>query len=246
MRRVFWYIEYKSKLIIHANSFRIEHLKSEGVIRSIEKHNYVRNYPDKNFTTSVIIPDDFYKFKDWLNNEPFVYLQGLTVADRYPYNSIASVLDATNMKIVVIGTFEDLESKSKLEKRYKEELNNRVYFAGRVSQLAIPALLKGAHFTMVFYDVTNPNNDFCEANRFFQAINFGIPVITGKNASMASLVRDYGLGIALSSDGRDLEEIKNAIRLILLQYDQFKENCLENVDAFVWNDDDVKISWFLD
>lgn len=245
MKPIFRYIENKSKYIIHANKYRIDYLRSKGLVKSIEKHDYVRNYPDKIFSESILKPKDFEKFQGWLNNERYVYLQGLTVADRFPYNSIASILEATDFKVIVVGTFEDLEAKSKLKIKFKNVLDKRVYFAGRVNQLAIPSFLKNAEFSMVFYDTADPNNEFCEANRFFQAINFGIPVITGNNASMASLVRDYGLGVALGSDGRDLEEIKNGIRLLLSDYRTFKENCLKNMDTFVWKDSDVKTSWYL-
>ncbi len=80
---------------------------------------------------------------------------------------------------------------------------------------------------MVFYHVTNSNNEYCEANRFYQAINFGIPIETGNNASMDSLLKEYGLGVALVSDERYLEEIKSAIYLLLLQYNQIKKSCLK-------------------
>jgi hypothetical protein len=244
MKPLFRYMEKKSKYIIHANQYRINYLTSRGMVESPNKHAYIRNYPDKIFTKSILKPKDFEKFQEWLNNEPYVYLQGLTVADRFPYNSIASILEATSLKIIVVGTFEDLESKSDLERKFMDNLKERVYFAGRVNQLAIPSYLKDAQFSMIFYDTTDPNNEFCEANRFFQAINFGIPVITGRNASMASLVKDYGLGIALDTDGRDLVDIKNGIRLLLSNYNTYKQNCLKNIDTFVWKESDVKTFWF--
>lgn len=246
LRTIFHYIEKKSKYIIHANKYRIDYLESKGLVRCIDKHEYIRNYPDKIFAESILQPHDFEKFQIWLNNEQYVYLQGLTVADRYPYNSIAAILEATDLKVVVVGTFEDLAAKSKLDIDFKNLLEERVYFAGRVNQLAIPSFLKDAVFSMIFYDTADPNNEFCEANRFFQAINFGIPVITGNNASMASLVRDYRLGIALDSDGRELDEVKRGIKLLLADYKMFKLNCLANMCSFVWKDSDVKTAWFLD
>ncbi len=132
-----------------------------------------------------------------------------------------------------------MESKSELEGKFKDKLKGRVYFAGSVSQLAIPSYLKDAQFSMIFYVTTDPNNAFCDANRFFQVINFGIPVITGRNASMASLVKGYGLGIALDTDGRDLVDIKNGIRLLLSNYNTYKQNCSMNMDTFIWKESDV-------
>lgn len=246
LRNIFHYIERKSKYIIHANNHRIDYLISIGLIKSNEKHDYVRNYPDKIFAESVLEPNDFEKFKGWLNNEQYVYLQGLTVADRYPYNSIASILEGTDFKVVVVGTFEDVAAKVKLEIEFKDLLEKRVYFAGRVNQLAIPSFLKDAEFSMVFYDTNDPNNEYCEANRFFQAINFGIPVITGNNVSMAYLVKEYGLGVSLESDGRDLEKIKKGINHLISNIQEYKMSCRRHNDLFIWKDNFIKPEWYQD
>uniref|UniRef100_UPI00404A677D hypothetical protein n=1 Tax=Flavobacterium sp. TaxID=239 RepID=UPI00404A677D len=180
---------------------------------------------------------------EWLNGYNYVYLQGLTGALRYPYNSIASILEATDFKIVIVGSFGDIASKSKLEQNFGSVLIERVFFAGKVSQLAIPSYLDKAVFSMIFYDNSFPNNEYCEANRFYQAINFGIPVITGCNISMSSVVKKFNLGISLETDGRDIGEIKSSIESLLVDYELFKNNCYKNKETFVWKDSDVKEKW---
>lgn len=245
LRNIFHYIEKRSKYIIHANEFRIEYLKGRRLIQSQEKHEYIRNYPDIHFSKSNLEPHNYNEFLNWLDGENYVYLQGLTGPSRYPYNSIASVLEATDLKIIVVGSFEDSVSQGRLNETFKEDLRKRVFFAGKVNQLAIPAYLKGALFSLIFYDNSFPNNEFCEANRFYQAIIFGIPVITGINISMSSLVKEYGLGISLESDGRDILEIKNAIDFLLSDYQMFKDKCLINMNTFIWKDSDVKSYWYL-
>jgi hypothetical protein len=245
LRNIFYYIEKKSKYIIHANEFRIKYLKDIGLIRQFTKHDYIKNYPDTHFTNSIVQPHNFKEFLEWLNGYNYVYLQGLTVAGRYPYNSIASVLEATDLKIVVVGSFEDIVSKIKLEQNFGSRLIERVFFAGKVSQLAIPSYLKNAVFSIIFYDNSYPNNEYCEANRFYQAINFGIPVITGSNISMSSIVKKFTLGISLESDGRDIDEIKSAIKNLLAEYEIFKNNCKKNTERFVWKDSHVNNKWDL-
>jgi hypothetical protein len=77
-----------------------------------------------------------------------------------------------------------------------------------IDQLAIPTYLKHAKFTIILYDISDPNNRYWEANRFYQAINFGVSVITGCIESMAELVREHKIDISLTYDGRDLKEWK--------------------------------------
>lgn len=244
LRNIFHYIEKKSKYIIHANEFRIKYLKDIDLIRQLKKHDYIRNYPDIHFTNSKVQPQNYKEFLEWLNGYNYVYLQGLIGAGRYPYNSIASVLEATDLKIVVVGSFEDTAAKIKLEQNFGSILAERVFFAGRVNQLAIPSYLKNAFFSMIFYDNSFPNNEYCEANRFYQAINFGIPVITGVNISISSVVKEFNLGISLEADGRDIDEIKSAIESLLTDYELFKNNCHQNKVKFVWEESSVKESWY--
>ncbi len=241
MKRVFNFIEYKSKAIIHANPQRIKYLMTKGYIKYFTKHSAIRNFPDKNFLDSRVLPKNYTEFKTWLDNKDYVYLQGLTVADRFPYNSIASVLDSTDLNIVVVGTFEDLNELEKLKNTYGEAFNKRVFFAGRVNQLAIPAFLKDAKFSIVLYNINDPNNRYCEANRFYQAINYGIPVIVGCNESMSDIINEYNVGIALKSDGRDLNDLKKSIVSLLERYEYYKNNAIIHGSKFLWDEERINI-----
>lgn len=246
MKNFFNYIENKSKAIIHANPQRIKYLLENGYIKFPIKHSSIRNFPDNNFLDSNVLPKNYTEFKEWLGVKDFVYLQGLTVADRFPFNSIASVLDATDLNIVVVGTFEDLGALENLRNKYGEELNIRVFFAGRVNQLAIPAFLRDAKFSIVLYNIDDPNNRYCEANRFYQAINYGIPVIVGCNESMADIMNDYNVGIALQSDGRDLDDLKKSIVSLQDNYDFYKNNATLHGGKFLWDEKSLDIRQYVE
>lgn len=246
MKNFFNYIENKSKAIIHANPQRIKYLIENAYIKYPEKHSSIRNFPDNNFLDSNVLPNNYTEFKEWLGDKDYVYLQGLTVADRFPYNSIASVLDATDLNIVVVGTFEDIEALESLRNKYGVELNRRVFFAGRVNQLAIPAFLRDAKFSIVLYNIDDPNNRYCEANRFYQAINYGIPVIVGCNESMAVIINDYNVGIALQSDGRDLDDLKKSIVSLQAQYDFYKNNATKHGSRFLWDETSLNIRQYVE
>ena len=87
LRNIFHYIEKKSKYIIHANEFRIKYLENIDLIRQLNKHDYIRNYPDIHFTNSKVQSQNYKEFLEWLNGVKYVYLQELIGAQRYPYIS---------------------------------------------------------------------------------------------------------------------------------------------------------------
>ncbi|MCI1785960.1 MAG: glycosyltransferase [Bacteroidales bacterium] len=239
-RKIFQIIERKAQKIIHANPQRIEYLKSINLIKHPEKHDYVHNYPDNEYIRSTSIPKCYDNFIHWLKGERYVYLQGLNAKDRFPFNSIASILNVTDNKIIVVGNVEN-EAKSSLINLYPR-LKERVFFAGMVAQLDIPILMKNAQFTIVLYENAKPNNRYCEANRMYQAMSLGVPIIVGNNPSMAEVVKDK-YGIVLKSDGADIKELENAILILNKDFSFYKYNCKIDSKKYVWNDNMIKTEW---
>ncbi|MBD5781456.1 hypothetical protein IEN85_18290 [Pelagicoccus sp. NFK12] len=245
MRLAFSLIERRTKTIIHANEERIDYLRRVGLIhKGPEKHKTLHNYPDETFVTLAKSGYRDPKFTEWLDNRSYVYLQGLTTSDRFPYNTISSILDTTNHAAVVIGNIDDSEALGRLKEEYGPTLNERIYFAGMVKQLDIGPYLSGAAFSMVFYNTDDPNNRYCEANRFYQAISLGVPVITGSNESMANIVNQNKLGVSIRSDGRDKDEIKAGIKRLLDGYDLFKSNCERSRESYIWKDALLLREWY--
>lgn len=240
---IFHKIEKKVHKIIHANPFRIEYLKSKGLVLDNKKHDYIRNFPDSSFLNSSVVPEKYEKFKEWLGLNSFVYLQSLGSSLRFPYNSIASVLETSKHKIVVVGDINKKEL-SKLQNKYGKIIEDRIFFAGWTDQLAIPAYLKQASYTIVLYTKDTPNNLYCEANRFYQAIALGVPVICGFNEPMKEIVDKYDVGITLESDGRDIEQLKASIYTIESKNSLYKSNCIISKEKMIWNNDMVKEEWY--
>ncbi|NQT27632.1 glycosyltransferase [candidate division KSB1 bacterium] len=235
-------IEKRSKIIIHANQHRINYLMKNKIVKYKHKHAFIRNYPDKTFLESKSIPENYNYFINWLNNEHYVYLQGLFIPGRYPYNIISALLETTSLKIVIVGKIDSNELRL-LKNKYGQLMAPRVFFAGMINQLDIPQYLKNAMFSIVLYDYSIPNNRYCEANRFYQAINFGIPVIVGSNESMADFIKAYKFGIALEKDGRDIEEISHAITRMLDNYNYYSNNAEYCKNKLLWSDDTIKQEW---
>lgn len=237
-RILFHYIEKKSKIIIHANDERIEYLVRIGLVKKREKHYSIHNYPDDSFLESQEKCIRYSEFTDWSNGEKYIYLQGLNIPSRYPYNTIKALLDKTALKILVVGRF-DPSIETKLKSVFGESFNERVFMMGTIPSLQIPVLMKNSMFSVVFYNTDSPNNRYCEANRFYNAISLGVPVIVGCNESMANICRRYGVGIPIETDGRVIEDIENGVTRLINDYNTIKKQCLENLNIFRWKDEFV-------
>lgn len=238
--KLFHHLENKCETIIHANTFRLNYLIEHGLVAQRDKHLSLRNYPDRTFIESTQIPDSHSEIKDWLNGARYVYLQGISSPQRHPYNSIASIIEATDLKIIVTaGKLDDKTYKMLIERYGINLFNERIYFTGMLDQLFTPFVIKNALFSMVFYAITSPNNRFCEANRFYQSLVFGVPVICGCNEPMNDIIEKYNCGISIKSDGSDKNEMINAISNLLNDYDFYRQNAIAVKDLFVWNDRDV-------
>ncbi len=238
-KKLFHFLERKCRFIIHANQFRLNYLIDKKLVLEPDKHYIIRNYPDREFIKSTLLPPAYQEIKQWLNHSKYVYFQGISDSSRYPYNSIASVLQSTDLKIVITAKPIDDHVKEKLIAEFGNLFLERVLFTGMLDQLYTPSIIKDAIFSMVYYHIVTPNERLCEANRFYQSLVFGIPVICGCNKPMKEIIDQYHCGIALKSDGCDLEEIKTAIKNLLDNYEYYSTNAMAIKDLFVWDDKSI-------
>lgn len=234
MKKLFQFIEKKCTQLIHANNNRIDYLIRENLIKIPEKHTAIRNYPDTEFEQSVLTDEKYEEFNKWVGDSDYIYLQGLQGSVRYPLQTIEAVMRLDGFKAVVVGGFQD-EVKGELSARYGDALFQKVYFRGKVDQLAIPDYIKGAKFSIILYSMIEPNNRYCEPNRMYQSIIFQKPVIVGCNEPMSDLVLKYGFGVALTGDGSNVVEISDAIHTLLNTYEVFFENTKKYKEQIVWS-----------
>lgn len=230
-----WFLKYlfsRCKVVVHANPQREQYLESIGTISNPSKHFVLRNYPnfedrDKEYDKM------FHQFVTWKGDKKCVYLQGLTNSSRAAYESIEAVLQIQNIVAVVVGRF-DSESKSRLESEHGANLAKRVFFVGKIPQLKIPQYVEQCYMSLIFYKNVRPNNYYCEANRFYQSVILGLPVVVGNNPSMKELVDKYNFGVSIDDDGNDITKIKEGIDKILVNYDTYKESIKKNRENLIW------------
>lgn len=233
-KKLFRFLEEKCNSFIHANQYRIDYLLEKGLITKPQKHFVLRNFPDNAFEKSEVTDPDWKKFDSWLGGSEYVYLQGLKQTMRYPEQVIESIMQTENIKAAVIGGFEERALNSLISK-YGDALYDKIYFRGKINQLSTPNYIRRAKFSIIVYQTDyDANHLYCEANRLYQTIIFDKPVIVGCNPPMADLVNQYGFGVSMKNDGRNIDEIINAISLLINDIDKYKKNIANNKHEILW------------
>lgn len=232
-RMVLRYVFSNCKVVLHANPQRIEYLASMGCIKDRSKHFALRNFP--NFQNIVPEYDEKYNaFIAWKKGRSCVYLQGLTNESRADVESVNAVLSYPDIVAVVVGGFQEKSKAQLIEKWGKEEIERRLYFVGQIPQAKIPQYVSNCFTTLVFYKNVRPNNWYCEANRFYQAVILGLPVVVGNNPPLKELVEKYGFGVVVNTDGSDISEIIIGLQKVIYQRSKYIESIAKNKHLLTW------------
>ena len=232
-KMVLKHIFNKCTVMIHANQYRIDYLKQKGLIKDAAKHLVVRNFPE----FSAVDPEydaRYYEVREWIGDRTCVYLQGLSNDSRASFESLSAVLNVPDICAIVLGTVSE-SAKQRIKEAYGEKaVEERICYAGNFKVLKVPQYLALCHLSLVFYKNTNPNNYYCEANRLYQAIDAGLPVVVGSNPSMKFVVEDLGVGISVDTDGSDITLIENGIKTVLEKREYFVENIKHLKNEIKW------------
>ena len=238
LKCLFQYLEKKCKVIVHANPQRISYLEDNKLIKIPNKHLYLRNYPQyDDVAEEKLLYDPINEFIRWKADSQCIYLQGLNEMSRAPYESISAIMKLEGIKGVVVGRFDEV-AKKQLIKEYGNKLFDKIYFTGMVPQQYTTLYINECCMSIVLYINTCPNNYYCEANRFYQNIVNGNPVVVGNNPPMQDLVKEYGIGVVLDNDGTDIELIKEGILNIMQNYDRYASNIAKYRLEFNWDSQD--------
>lgn len=239
-KSLFYVLEKKANVIIHANKARLDYLHNIGLASHLDKHYFLRNYPQINEIDQEY-DEDYEKFSTWVGEDRCVYLQGITNSERADVESIEAVLRIEKLKAVVVGRILDNQMKQFEERFGKDELQQRVYFTGQLKQLKTPQYIRKCFIALVFYKNNSINNWLCEPNRLFQNVLNGNPVVVGNNPPMKEFVEMGGFGISVDSDGTDSEKITMGIRYVTEHYVEIKENIKNNSRFVYWDSQETTI-----
>lgn len=223
----------KCIVVIHANENRLNYLKSINALSNEDNQLIIRNFPA--FDEKAKTTDDIFNaFKVWKGDSQCVYLQGLIDRNRSAIESVSAVMNLSSCKGVVVGNFKN-DCLEELQTIYGPELQERIFFTGRVPQQMTPHYIRECSASLVLYKNVRANNYYCEPNRMFQSIMNDCPVVVGCNPPMKELVDRYGFGEVLADDGQDVNSISVAIEKILTNKEHYLDNISKNKEVITWD-----------
>lgn len=224
----------RCEILLHANQYRIDYLAGQNLIKKPSKHVTIRNFPEfETFDTEY--DSRYYEIKQWIGNRNCVYLQGLSGDGRAPFESMSAVLNTTELCAIILGRADDRSKQQIIEKYGEDEVKKRICFAGNFNVLKIPQYMKLCKVSMVFYKNTSPNNYYCEANRLYQAIDAGLPVLVGENPTMKKVVESLNVGISVDTDGSEIEKIKIGLDTLFENCQEYSFNISKLQNEIKWN-----------
>ena len=233
IKKLFIFLINACESIVVANRERRDFLfKKLGKKNINSQFHIIENFVDQRFATlnKGVLPEEV---KKWLKGKPYLLAQGGANPNRYLEEVVSAILNIKGIKLIVVGPYSD-EIFYKLKNKRGDIVAEKVYFTGLVPQKKLVDFIDNAIASIVLYKKDINNSWLCASNRLYQALIRGIPVIVGINPPMANLVDKYNCGIALSSDGRSIEEIKNGIIKIIENQAEFKKNTKHCLDGISW------------
>lgn len=201
----------------------------------------LENYPDAEFTllSKQPLPPEI---TTWLDGAPYLLAQGGASPNRHLEELVAAVMTWARWKLVIVGPFHPSQV-DRLTERHGPALAQRVRFHGAVPQMDIVPFVDAAQASVVFYDVRITNLRYCAANRFFQALSRGIPVVVGTNPPLRRVVAQDHCGVVV--DAASVEGIVTGLDNLARQREAYREAAGACAGVFVWESQQGQIDRLL-
>lgn len=229
-------------VVVGANEQRTDFLRSQLPGSEHICFGVLENWADETFRE---LPSDSLPgpVRDWLQDRPYVLLQGGAHPGRHLDEVVQAVIDLLDEDtgLVVVGGRQDAVIDS-LRDRWGTEFEHHVWLAGWVPQMEMPIYIDHAVASLVLYEASSPNSLYCAPNRLFQAVTRGTPVIVGANPPMASLVSRLGMGVVLDGTGDSPEDIARGIHRLLATRTEHRRAIVQIADSFLWEKQDPEIA----
>jgi glycosyltransferase involved in cell wall biosynthesis len=204
----------------------------------------IENFPDATF--SALPKGELpVKIQSWLQGMPYLLTQGGGEPGRMLEESVEAVMRLQSVKLVVVGRFPE-SARRHLRVQWGEALDQFVLFTGMVAQMEMNRYIDRALASIVFYKQTGMNEWLCAPNRLYQAVCRGVPVLVGWNPPLRDFVEKTGAGIALETDGTDVDAILRGIQCLVEGREPFAQKAEQAKASFLWNTQDPILKFLVE
>jgi glycosyltransferase involved in cell wall biosynthesis len=142
--------------------------------------------------------------------------------------------------ILIIGSGDIEQKLHNLVK--KENLDDRVYFLGKINLEDLPIYTRQAHFGFSLEESMGLNYYYALPNKLFDYIHAEVPVICSALPEMKNIVDKYEIGLSVNiHDEKHLADIISFAINNTEQYNKWKINCIKAKNELCWEKEKEKL-----
>jgi len=109
-------------------------------------------------------------------------------------SAMAVAEDRFSLELMLVGSAEALAPLKKLA----EPFGDRVRFRDPVKVHEIPSAINASDIELIFFPPVNDNLRFALPNKFFEAVQGRLAVVTGESQEMVNVINEYGNGAVVN------------------------------------------------
>ncbi len=231
IKKIWAWIESAIVPHIHFASTVSEPIAQDLQQRYHRSFTVIRNLPEKKIT------ENHFPLSFTFPDKPVIIYQGSVNIDRGLEEMIEAMKHITSAILIIAG---DGDIQHQLRIRVKSlQLNNRVYFTGRLQPDQLLALTQKAAIGISLEKDRGLNYRYALPNKLFDYIMSGVPVLVSALPEMKKIVQQYNIGVLI--DEVTPEAISQAIHGMLENtelYKIWKQNLKIAADQLCWENEE--------
>lgn len=177
---------------------------SEGQIEEL------RGIPNENTIIINNSPPDIFKNRTNENDKFIIFFAGVLQRSRHLNlkNIFNAVRDLEEVKVIIAGYGDCVDE----IKSFASKNQRKIEFIGKISYAEVLEMSQKADLLFALYDPIVPTIKVAGANKLFEAMMSGKPILVSKGTAMADIVEKEDCGLIV--DYNDVNDIKKAIILL--------------------------------
>ncbi len=241
---------------------RIERMCVKGIDAGITVSEPIALYYKKKFNKDFIVIRNLPNLKsnseqivtlpDFFNNDKIVLYQGFLNIGRGLEMAIEAFKYIDNACFIIVGVG-DIE-KELQEKVKMLNLDNKVFFTGRVSHEQLHEYTRKATIGLSIEQKLGKNYEYALPNKLFAYIHEGVPVVISDLPEMKKVVEKYNVGEVfvprmnenLNKNNEEAFQFAELINSILSSEEKlqfYRKNCLSAATELCWENEVVKLPY---
>lgn len=190
-----------------------------------------------------IVPVDLRERFNLYSTDVLCVFQGVMNKGRALFKLMeAFIMTNANIKLIMVG---DGALKTELEKYVSDnKLDDKVFFTGRVKSSELLNYTKGCDIGINLQEPINISKKLASANKLFEYIHAGIPVIGSDVPENRRIINEFDLGQLVSNTPVSISNAINEMANSDLSI--YKDRCKKAADKYNWENQAVKLKNILD